>query len=184
MGETPNEIREQIEETRGRMGDTADALAYKADVKTRMKENVGEKKDAVVGSLSGAKDSVVGGADAVVSRVTGVVPDGQQLKSGAQKVGVSTQNPLGMAIAGVAAGFIVGTLLPSTRIENEHLGEASDQLVDQAKQTGQEALDRGRDVAQEAFQSAKDTVQERGQEQTQEMASNLREQAQQAGSAS
>ena len=87
MGETPNEIRDRIEETRGRMGDTAEALAYKADVKTRVKENVGGKKDAVVGSISGAKDSVVGGTDAVVSRVTGVVPDGQQLKSGAAKVG-------------------------------------------------------------------------------------------------
>jgi Protein of unknown function (DUF3618) len=184
VGETPNEIREQIEETRGRMGDTADALAYKTDVKSRVKENVSGKKDAVVGSLGGAKDSVVGGADAVVSRVTGAVPDGGQLKSGAQKVGLSTQNPLGLAIAGVAAGFIVGTLIPSTRVENEHLGEASDQFVDQAKQTGREALDRGRDVAQEALQSAKDTVQERGQEQTQEMATSLRDQAQQAGSPS
>jgi len=166
------------------MGDTADALAYKADVKSRVKENVGGKKDAVVGSLSGAKDSVVGGADAVVSRVTGVVPDGGQLKSGAKKVGLSTQNPLGLAIAGVAAGFIVGTVLPSTRVEDEHVGEVSDQFVEQAKQTGQEALDRGRDVAQEALQSAKDTMQEQGQEQTQEMASSLRQQAQQAGSPS
>jgi len=184
MGETPNEIRDRIEETRGRMGDTAEALAYKADVKTRVKENVGGKKDAVVSSLSGAKDSVVGGTDAVVSRVTGVVPDGQQLKSGAAKVGVSKQNPLGMAVAGIAAGFIVGTLIPSTRVEDERLGEASDQFVDQAKQTGHEALDRGRDVAQDAVQSAKETVQERGQEQSEQMASNLRDQAQQAGSPS
>src|SRR4051794_15536889 len=184
MGEAPNKIREQIEETRGRMGDTADALAYKADVKTRVKENVSDKKDSLLSSVSGAKDSVVGGADAVVGRVTGVVPDGEQLKSGAQKVGLSAQNPLGMTIAGVAAGFIVGTLIPSTRMENEHLGEVSDQFVDQAKQTGQEALDRGRDIAQEAVQSAKETVQERGQEQTQEIASNLQEQAQQAASPS
>ena len=89
-----------------------------------------------------------------------------------------------MAVAGIAAGFIVGTLIPSTRVEDERLGEASDQFVDQAKQTGHEALDRGRDVAQDAMQSAKETVQERGQEQSQAMASNLRDQAQQAGSPS
>ena len=116
--------------------------------------------------------------------MTGAVPDGSQLKTGAQKVGVSNQNPLGMAIAGVAAGFIVGTLIPSTRVENEHLGEMSDQFVDQAKEAGQEALERGRGVAQEAVQSAKETVQERGQEETQEMASTLRQQAQHVPSTS
>jgi polyhydroxyalkanoate synthesis regulator phasin len=72
----------------------------------------------------------------------------------------------------------------STRVEDEHVGEVSDQFVEQAKQTGQEALDRGRDIAQEALQTAKDTVQEQGQEQTQEMASSLRQQAQQAGAPS
>jgi len=182
MGQTPDEIRREIEDTRERMGDTVEALAYKADVKSRVKENVSEKKDSVLGTVSGAKDSVVGGADSVVSRVTGAVPDRQQLKSGAKKVGISTQNPLGMAIAGVAAGFIVGTLMPSTRVEDEKLGDMSDQLVDQAKQTGQEALERGREVAQEAVQSAKETAQERGQKQAQELASNLQDQAQQTAS--
>jgi gas vesicle protein len=170
MGETPDAIREEIEETRERMGETAEALAYKADVKSRVQETVGEKKDSLVGAVSGAKDTIVGGADSMVSRVTGAVPDGQQLKSGAKTVGISTQNPLGMAIVGVAAGFIVGTLLPSTRIEDERMGEMSDQVVDKAKEAGQE-------VAQEAVQSAKQTVQERGSEQTQELASSLREQA-------
>jgi hypothetical protein len=117
MGQTPDDIREEIEETRGRMGDTVEAIGQRADVKTRVKESISMKKDVVIG-----------GVDSVVSRVTGVVPDGEQMKTGARKVGVSSQNPLGLAIAGAAAGFIVGTLIPSTRLEDEKVGQISDQV--------------------------------------------------------
>ena len=177
MGETPDDIREEIEETRARMGETVEAIGYKADVKTRMKESITDKKDSVMGSITGGKDSVVGKADAVVSRVSGAVPGGEQLKGGAQKVGVSRENPLGLAVAGLAAGFVVGTLLPSTRMEDEKVGAVSDQVVDTAKEAGQEALDRTKSVAQEAVQSATQTVQESGQGQAQEMAASLKEKA-------
>jgi gas vesicle protein len=180
MGEAPDDIREEIEATRERMGETAEALAYKADVKTRVKESVSDKKDAVVGTLSSGKDTIVGGADAVVSRVSGVVPDRQQVRSGAKKVGVSAENPLGLAIAGAAAGFILGTLIPTTKVEDEHLGEMSDQVVDAAKQTGQEAVDRAGHVAQETMQ----TVRESTQQQSKELASNLQDKAQEVASQS
>src|SRR4051794_14965701 len=140
MGETSDHIRGDIEETRGRMGETVEAISYKTDVKSRVKDNVAEKKDAVM------------------SRVTGVVPDGEQLKSGACKVGVSTQNPLGLGIAAVAAGFVAGTLLPSTNVEDERLGEMSDQVGEKAREAGQEALERGKDVAREAVDSAKESA--------------------------
>ncbi len=180
MGQDPGEIREEIEDTRARMGETVEAIGYKTDVKTRAKDSVSEKKDAVVGSLSSGKDAVVGKADAVVSRVSGAVPDREQVKSGARKVGVSKQNPLGLAIVGAAAGFIAGTLLPSTRVEDEKIGEVSDQVTEKAKEAGQEALDRGKTVAQEAVQTAKQTAQDQSQGQAQEMASSLREKAQEA----
>jgi len=164
MGEASDHIREDIEQTRGRMGETAEAIGYKTDVKSRVKENISDKKDAVV------------------SRVSGAVPDGQQLKSGAQKVGVSKQNPLGLGIAAVAVGFVAGTLLPSTTMEDERLGEMSDQVGEKARQAGQEALERGKDVAREAVDSAKTTVNEQTGTQADEMASSLRDKAQEVGS--
>ena len=92
MGETPDDIREEIEATRERMGDTVEALGYKADVKSRVKDSVSNKKDSLVGAVSGGKDAVVGKADSMVSRVGGIVPDGEQVKGGAAKVGVSKEN--------------------------------------------------------------------------------------------
>jgi hypothetical protein len=172
MGETPDHIREDIEETRARMGDTVEAIGYKADVKSRVKDSI-DKKDAVVG-----------GADALVSRVSGAVPDREQVKSGARKVGVSKQNPLGLAIAGAAAGFVAGTLLPSTDVEDERLGEVSDQVGEKAREAGQEALDRTKDVAREAVDNAKQTVQDKSGDEAQGMASSLRDKAQEVGTSS
>src|SRR6266511_1253755 len=80
--------------------------------------------------------------------------------------------------AEIAVGFVIGTLIPSTRAENERLGEVSDRVVDAAKDTASEAVDRGKQVAQEATQAAVDTAKEAGKEQTQELTSTLQERAQ------
>jgi hypothetical protein len=174
MGQTPDEIRDEIEETRARMSDTAEAIGYKADVKSRVKENVAEKKDALVGSIGDGKDAVVGAADSLVARVGGIVPDTQEVKDGAARVGVSKENPLGLAIAGVAAGFVAGTLLPKTRTENRTIGPLSDQVTDKAKEAAQESLERGKAVAQDAIAAAADSAQDRGKEEIDAMSSSLK----------
>jgi Protein of unknown function (DUF3618) len=166
MGEASDHIREDIEQTRGRMGETVEAIGYKTDVKSRVKDNISDKKDAVVSS------------------VTGAMPAGQQLKRGAQRVGVSKQNPLGLGIAAAALGFVVGTLLPSTGMEDDRLGEMSDQVGEKAREAGQEALERGKDVAREAVDNATETVSDRTGTQAQEMASSLRDKAQEVGTTS
>jgi Protein of unknown function (DUF3618) len=166
MGEASDHIREDIEQTRGRMGETVEAIGYKTDVKSRVKDNISDKKDAVV------------------SRVSDAMPDGQQLKSGARKVGLSKQNPLGLGIAAAAVGFVVGTLLPSTDMEDERLGEMSDQVGEKAREAGQEALERGKDVAREAVDSAKETVSDETGTQAEQMASSLRDKAQEVGTTS
>jgi hypothetical protein len=148
------------------MGETVEAIGYKTDVKSRVKDNITDKKDAVV------------------SRVSDAMPDGQQLKSGARKVGLSKQNPLGLGIAAAAVGFVVGTLLPSTDMEDERLGEMSDQVGEKAREAGQEALERGKDVAREAVDSAKETVSDETGTQAEQMASSLRDKAQEVGTTS
>ena len=54
MGQDPSTIREDIEQTRERMGDTVDALAYKSDVKARAKDSVTGQVDAVKEKIAGA----------------------------------------------------------------------------------------------------------------------------------
>jgi hypothetical protein len=111
MAQTSNELRSDIERTREEMGDTVEALAYKADVPTRTKEWIGEKKDAVVSKVSRAP-----------AKVGDLTPDGEELRS---QVGglkrTAERNPLGLAIAGAAAGFVAGELAASL---HDHAREA------------------------------------------------------------
>ena len=156
MGEDPSTIRQDIEETRMRMGDTVEAIGYKTDVKTRAKDAISDK---------------VGSAKA---KVSGATPESGDVKQGARRAkGIAEENPLGLAIGAAAVGFVAGLLVPSTQMEDEKIGPVADQVKDKAKETGQEALERGKQVAQQAAETAK----EAGQEQAEEMRSSVQQKA-------
>src|SRR6478609_4387448 len=128
MGETPEEIRHDIEQTRARMTETVEAIGYRADVKTRAKEAVVDKKDTLVEKAQGAVSRVTGempdvgdaassvgdaassAASAVgnatgsaVSTVGDALPDRGQMRHAAS---VAQSNPLGLAIGATAVGFL------------------------------------------------------------------------------
>jgi uncharacterized protein DUF3618 len=167
MAQTSDELRADIERTREGMGDTVEALAYKADVPSRTKDWLGEKKDTVMSKVSGASQAV--------SEHT---PDGQDVKQrGAALRRTAERNPLGLAIAGAAAGFVAGVLAPSTRIEDERLGPMADEVKSTAVETGKEAVERAKVVAEEAGATALDTARDVGQEQSEELAESLQSQA-------
>jgi gas vesicle protein len=73
MGQDPDAIRREIEETRERMGETVEALGYKADVPARSKEAVTEKvegvKDTVSDKVQGVKESILGAKDTVSDKL-------------------------------------------------------------------------------------------------------------------
>ena len=156
MGQEPDRIRAEIEQTRAEMSETVDALGYKADVKSRTKEK-----------FVGVKDKVVG-----------ATPDSGDVKGKArQATSVAQQNPLGLAIGSVAVGFLAGMLIPSTRIEDEKLGPIADDVKDKVRETGQEALEHGKQVAQDAAETAKES----GREHAQEVKESAQESAQDIG---
>ena len=167
MVEKSDLIRSEIERTRAEMGDTIDALGYKADVKSRAKENVAGKVDSVKESLGLAGQ-----------KASDVTPDAEQVKGQVRKAaGLAQENPLGLAVGAAAAGFLLGMLVPSSRVEDEKLGPVADRVKEQAKETGQEALERGKQVAQSAAQSAADTVSEEGQKHGEQLADSAKENA-------
>jgi ElaB/YqjD/DUF883 family membrane-anchored ribosome-binding protein len=168
MGEDPRAIRAEIEDTRERMGDTVDALAYKADVKTRAKESVNEKVDNLKSKVTGAKDSVAG-----------ATPSGGDVKHHAKRtVGIAQENPLGLVIGAAAIGFVAGMLIPSTRAEDEKIGPVADQVKAKAAETGQQAVERGTQVASDVASSAAETAKESGKEHAQGVADDARQAAQ------
>jgi hypothetical protein len=183
MGQDPDAIRQDIEDTRAEMSETVGAVGYKADVPSRAKEAVSDKVDNVKAKVSGtatrAKEAVAGTA----SRAGDATPSRGEVKQQGRRVaGMAKENPLGLAIGAAAIGFLAGLAVPSTRVEDEKLGPVADQVKDRVKETGQEALDRGKQVAQEVASSAAGTARQSTQEQGQELADSARQSAQDVAS--
>jgi Protein of unknown function (DUF3618) len=182
MGQDPDAIREDIEQTRTDMSETVEAIGYKADVPSRAKDKVSQTVDNMKNKVSStatrAKEAMTG----TTSRVGEATPSSGQVKQQAKRaVGLAQENPLGLAVGAVALGFLAGLAVPSTRMENQRLGPVADQVKDKVKETGQEALDRGKQVAQEAASSAAETAKQRTQEHGQDLAQSATQNAQDLG---
>ena len=65
MGEEPDQIRREIEQTRAEMGETVDALSYKTNVKARAKDSIQDKRESVMGVAQSAKERLVGAGQSV-----------------------------------------------------------------------------------------------------------------------
>lgn len=160
MGEDTRAIEGQIEETREHMGDTVSALAYKADVPARMRNSAAEKKDAVTSKLAGAKNAITG--------TTGEAVD--SAGDGAKRTaGMAQENPLGLAIGAVAVGFVVGSLLPKTRVEQEKLGPMATQAREQVSDLASEAVEHGKQVAEDTMHAAAETATQSGKAHAEEL---------------
>jgi gas vesicle protein len=101
--------------------------------------------------------------------------------SGARRtVGMAQENPLGLAAAAAAVGFVAGSLLPSTRVEEERIGP----VASQARQLASEAVEHGKQVAQDSAQAAAETASESGQQHAQALKRSAEESASRATPAS
>ncbi|MCW2949824.1 MAG: protein of unknown function ElaB [Thermoleophilia bacterium] len=189
MGKDPGAIREEIARTREGMAGTVDALAYKTDVKERTKDKVkgltAKPKDAILS----IRDNVMGtvqehtpdrstihDAQNAVSQAPGQVVD--QTKRVAQRAGgVIKENPVGLALGGLALGFVAGLVLPSTKLEDEKLGQFGDQIRSTAKEQGQEFIEHGKEVAQAAAGAATEAVKDASSEHADEFAESTKDKA-------
>ena len=170
MGEETGRIRGEIEETRTQMGETVDALTHKANVKERVKENLADKRERLRAQMASTS-----------GRVGEATPDAADVREGArQAVGVAQENPIGLAIGGVAAGFLAGMLIPSTRVEDERVGPLADRVKETARESGEAALEQGKEAAREVAEHGKEAAAEHGREAANETAERTREAAQQA----
>lgn len=72
------------------------------------------------------------------------------------------ENPLMVGAATLALGVIAGLSIPSTRKENELMGETRDRILEEVKETGQEVLEKGKHVAEAVVDTVKNEAQGQG----------------------
>lgn len=97
---SPEEIREEIAQTREQLGDTVEALAEKSDVKAQARQR-----------LSEVKDTAQRKKHEYVSKTKQSTPD--SASAGAQQITATVkQKPVPFTAAGAfAAGLLIGRLL-------------------------------------------------------------------------
>jgi ElaB/YqjD/DUF883 family membrane-anchored ribosome-binding protein len=72
-----------------------------------------------------------------------------QVRGGVQSY--VAENPMVVGLVGLAAGLLLGALLPRTRRENEVFGEWADEVRNQGLRYAREAASRGREYVEETF---------------------------------
>jgi len=94
---TPDEIRSDIDETRGDVGDTVEALAAKTDVKAQARDRIDE-----------IKGNVRAKADQAKAKAQSTTPESAQ-QGGEQLVAKVRENPIPVAFgAAVLVAFLIG----------------------------------------------------------------------------
>lgn len=131
---------------------SGDELQYGESRGTPM---TGSRLNTGTGNLSGTLNSVKDTASDLANRSTTALSNlGTKAKDSASTAGrrfgqIVRDNPLAVGAVAVAAGTAVGLALPSTRFENEYVGEASGKLMDKAEEVAREAIDKVQSAAQQ-----------------------------------
>ena len=98
-----------------------------------------------------ALDQVKETASDLANRSTQTLNElGTKAKNSASRVGsMMRDNPLAAGAIAIAAGTAVGLMIPSTRIEDEYIGETGERLVERVEDVARDALGRVQDAAKQ-----------------------------------
>jgi hypothetical protein len=154
---TPEQIRDEIEETRNNLGYDVDALADKVNpssIAHRQTEKVKGKftsaKESLMGSVQGAKDSGSSATDAL-SAVPG------------KAANAAKGNALAVGLVAFGVGLLVSALIPASEKEQElaeTVKEKAAPAVDAVKSAAQDAAQNLKEPALDGFNAVKESAQD------------------------
>jgi ElaB/YqjD/DUF883 family membrane-anchored ribosome-binding protein len=152
------------------------------DIASSVKEKTGQAEEAFSGAteavtekMSDIGSGIQARARSAASAISEVTRRGrhagregtQHLQQGYAYAGDRFQEaveeyPFAVAVGFLGVGLLTGLLLPRTPQEDKLLGESSDRLVEQVKQTGKETLDKAKAVAQRVTDGAINEAKQQG----------------------
>ena len=156
MTNDAEQIKADIEATRSELSRDVDALAQTV----RPGNVAARQKDKVTAAVFGVKDkassAVFGAKDAVVENVDQVKSStGEAMSSAPREARQVTQgNPLAAGLIALGVGWLVGSLLPATRVERQ----AADALKEKAAPLVEDVSDLAKETAQNLQEPAKEAV--------------------------
>jgi ElaB/YqjD/DUF883 family membrane-anchored ribosome-binding protein len=132
-GETVRQAADQVQETAGDLYEQATEQAGELyDQASRWARDTYEQGSRQFESVRNRSMQSVGRTGGSIGRFVG-------------------ENPVLVGIVGLAAGLLLGSLLPRTRREDETLGRWSDEVRDQGMRYARDMAHRGREFVEESF---------------------------------
>ena len=160
----PDAIRAEIDRTRGRLSEDVDVLTESVRPSSvakrtaqRASTKAGRLKETVMGTAHDTVDSGSGLAQGAVDTVKEAPDLARRQARG---------NPLAAGAVALAAGWLVGSLLPASSKERElatTVKEQAQPLVDEATSVVKETAGNLKEPAQQAVDSVKETAREGAQ---------------------
>jgi uncharacterized protein DUF3618 len=173
MAQSPEELRQEIEQTRQEMSRDVEALSDKVSPGRIVQRRLGRAKSAVasvreqvMGSASSGTGTLGSKAGAARSSISDAVGSAPELAT------TRTQgNPLAAGLLAFAAGWLAAYLLPASKVEERaalsvedkvkepvkgELGRIADQVKGDLQGSAQDALQSVKDTASEATQAVAD----------------------------
>ncbi|AGF71242.1 DUF3618 domain-containing protein [Corynebacterium halotolerans] len=164
----PDDIRADIERTRGNLGRDVDALAEKVDPN----KAVERQTDKIRGKWTDLRESVMGSPDHDNGQSTmqdardraGEMADeaGQMARNAPEQVKRRARgNPLAAGLIALGAGWLAGSLLPASQPEQDAAAKAKEKAepaLEEAKSVAQDMGESLQPQAQEAAESVKDSA--------------------------
>ncbi|MBA2699291.1 MAG: DUF3618 domain-containing protein [Nocardioidaceae bacterium] len=167
MAQSPEEVRRDIELTREDLGRDVDALNDKVSpsriAQRRLdatKQRAGSLKERVMGSASSGRSSMTGTAGSAGSAVTDTISAGPDMARRRTE-----GNPLAAGLVAFAAGWLVSSILPASKAEEQaaqalqdKAGDLAEPVKQQLSEVATEMKDNLQGPAQQAAQSVKDSA--------------------------
>ncbi|MDV3220377.1 DUF3618 domain-containing protein [Intrasporangium sp.] len=191
-------LRTEVERTRqdlsdnvNRLGATVSPSSITERQKAKMSQTVSGWRERIMGSADDARQSTRGAADGVAdsahSAVEGMQDTAHDLKVQARQQ--AQGNPLAAGVVALAAGWLVGSVMPASEKEKqaatavkEQAQPVMEQAAAEAKEAGSQLAENLKEPAQEAVEEVRTAASDSAQEvtsQAQSSAQEVRSEAQQ-----
>jgi ElaB/YqjD/DUF883 family membrane-anchored ribosome-binding protein len=165
MGQSPEELKQDVESTRAELSDTLDAIGDRVSpgrMIERRKNRMRQGMDTVRERIMGVSHDTAGSAKEKLSSTMDTVRDlpdvGRQQTQG---------HPLVAGALAFGVGFLVAAVIPRTEAEEQmapQLADTVEPLKQQVTQAGQQVAQQLKEPAQQAATELKETAKEGAQE--------------------
>jgi ElaB/YqjD/DUF883 family membrane-anchored ribosome-binding protein len=144
---------EHYDEGRSRWSESADkaraGMAGVRDSVRQAREHIEHSKDSVTRAAQSLRSRTGRAASATRARLSSARSSADHMLQ---------EQPLVLGALGIAAGAIIGAMLPASRVENRWIGSARDRALEGAKQAGRQRYGQLRERAHEAAEQARERI--------------------------